>query len=73
MTTTSCLSDKMRALAADRPGSAKRLIEAADNLDIVVDGYFCNAEHQTHTAKQFLSAYAKARLLWCEVTGEPLV
>lgn len=70
--TTIYLSDRMRALAADRPGSAKRLLEAADNLDVAIKGYFTVEGGQTHTAKEFLAAYATARILYCEITGEPL-
>ena len=67
------LSNKMRKLVADRgeedlPDGFAR---AAENFDKATNGYFANP--QTVNAPSFIAAYAKARRLWCEATGESLI
>lgn len=46
-------------------------IEVAEALEAAADGFY--AEPQTVGARAFLGAYARARRIWCERTGEPLV
>jgi uncharacterized iron-regulated protein len=60
----------MITLAATHARSAE-LREKAEALAKATDGFF--GKPQTHTAKQFLGAWARARRLWCDCTGEPLV
>lgn len=62
---------KMRALAASDHPRAAELHEKADAFETAAKGYF--GLPQTHTAKQFFGAYARARILWIEITVEPLV
>ena len=64
------LADKMRAAA---PGHLREteLIEKADAFDAASDGFY--AEPQTVPVKSFLGAWARARKLWSEVSGEPLI
>ena len=64
------LGDKMRALAETHERSAE-LTEKADAFDKAAEGFY--AEEQTVSAPKFLGAFARARKLWCELTGEPLV
>ena len=68
---TTCLSEQMRAYAADRPSIVRDFIAKADAFDEAAAGFY--AQPQTHNAAQFLGAYARARKAWCEATGEPLV
>lgn len=65
---------------------ARQMIERADadqlphdhvmrvkamEFENVCNGYI--AEPKTHTAKQLLGAWARARNTWCEYTKEPLL
>lgn len=65
------LSDKMRALAATGHERADELVEKADAFDAGIEGFY--ADPQTVTAPQHLGRWARARRLWCECSGEPLV
>lgn len=65
------LWEKMRALAAGDHPRAAELLDKAQAFEAATHGYF--NEEPTHTAKQFLGAFARARRLWCDITGEPLV
>lgn len=65
------LSKRMLALAESGHARATELREKADAFDVATAGFY--AEPQTHDAKQFMGAYARARRLWCEITGESLV
>lgn len=65
------LSDKMRALAATGHKAALDLCEKATALDTASAGFY--AEPQTVSVQSFLGAWARARQLWCDCTGEPLV
>lgn len=69
------LSDRMRALAAgDGAGEHERAEELrarAMNFDKAAEGFY--ATPQRLDAKGFAGAWARARKLWCEITGEPLV
>jgi len=62
------LSDRMRAL--DHPRSAE-LREHADKLDAATAGFY--GDPQTVDVRQFMGAWARARKLWCSVTGESLL
>ncbi|OJU22715.1 MAG: hypothetical protein BGN95_03875 [Sphingomonas sp. 66-10] len=65
------LSDKMRSLAdLDHP-RAVELREKAGAFDVAATGFY--AEPQTVTVKSFLGAWARARRLWSECSGEPLL
>lgn len=55
------LTDRMRALAATGHPRAEELHAAADRIDAAT------------TISQIVGAWAKARRLWCEITGESLV
>jgi hypothetical protein len=60
----------MRALANGHE-RGDELRQRAEEFDTAADGYY--GEPQTHTTPQFMGAYARARKLWCEITGESLV
>lgn len=66
------LPQRMRAMADSRGLSADHDLRVkADALDAAIDGYFANPP--TKDAKQFLGAWARARRVWCDFTGEPLI
>lgn len=65
------LGDKMHALAASPHPRAVELIEKAEAFDAATAGYY--SDPQTVSAPKFLGCFARARKLWCEITGEPLV
>lgn len=69
---TTALADRMRAYAA-RVDSAtgERLIELAADLDAKTAGFY--AEPQTVSVAAFVGAWTRARRLWREVTGEPVL
>lgn len=64
------LADRMDALAASHPRGDELRLKAAD-LREGANG-FC-AVPQTVSAQSFMGRWARARRLWCEVTGEPLI
>lgn len=66
------LYEKMRALASSGHPRAAELIEKAADLEAGVNGYFGDVP-PTINAPSFLGRYARARILWCECSGEPLV
>ncbi len=59
------LSQRMRALAERGHPRAEDMIREADALEKVIEGGF--------NAPRLLGAWARARRLWCECTGEDLV
>jgi hypothetical protein len=59
------LAEKMRQLAASGHERAADLKKLADEFDAVSD--------YSKGPKALLGAWARARRLWCECTGEPLV
>lgn len=65
------LSDKMRALADRGHVRADELREKAKAFDDAAAGFY--AEPQTVDVKKFMGCWARARRLWCDVSGEPLV
>ncbi len=59
------LPDKMRSLASSGHPQAEALVQRADELE--------RAVVELLSAKQILGAWARARRLWCDCTGEPLI
>lgn len=68
---TTPLGNKMRELADEGHPRAGELREKAEAFETVAAGFY--AEIQTHTAQQHLGAWARARRLWSECSGEPLL
>lgn len=64
------LADKMDALAATHPRGVE-LREKADALRVGIAGFY--GEPQTVTVQSFMGRWARARKLWCEITGEALI
>lgn len=64
MTDRTPLSKQMHALADKGDFRAVELREKADALDAAADG---------KDMRKMLGAWARARRLWCDVTGESLV
>lgn len=71
VTERTALSIRMHALADTDHERAAELRDKADKFDIATAGML--ATPQTHFAPQVLGAFARARRLWCDITGEPLV
>lgn len=65
------LGAKMARLAAEGHERAADLREKADAFEAAASGYY--GDPQTVGVKTFLGCYARARTLWCECSGEPLV
>jgi hypothetical protein len=65
------LSDKMRVLADEGHERADELREHAAAFDVAAEGYY--GETQTVEPKAFLGTWSRARRVWCECSGEPLV
>lgn len=67
------LADAMVKYATAHPDHPKaaELCVKAQAFDDATTGYY--GETQTHTAQQFLGAWARARRLLSEVSGEPLI
>ena len=64
------LADRMDALADHHP-RGEDLREKAKALREGIAGFYANP--QTIAVPTFLGRWARARMLWCEITGEPLV
>lgn len=72
MSDTTTLGDDMRGRAdKDNLPAAHPMRLLADAFDVAAYGYA--AKEQTHTVKQFMGAWARARKCWSEYTGEPLI
>lgn len=65
------LSAKMRALADRKHPQAAELREKADAFDAATAGFY--GEPQTVDVRKFMGCWARARRLWSDVSGEPLV
>lgn len=65
------LVPEMRALADKGHERADELGTLADDLEAKAAGFYGNP--QTVGVKSFVGAWARARRVWSEVTGEPLV
>ena len=59
------LGDRMRALASRGHPRADELVEKADAME--------KAASEFTDAKKVLGTWARARRLWCDCTGEPLM
>lgn len=66
------LSKRMHALADTGHPRAAELREKADAFDAATTAHY-DPKHTPETAKRMLGAFARARRLWCDITGEPLV
>lgn len=66
------LSDNMRALAASGHPRAEELIAKAGEFDAKTAAHYSETGDRD-TAKSMLGAWARARRLWADCTGEPLV
>ena len=60
------LSDKLRTLGTHEA------TKAADDFDEAVEKAFSD-EGTPENAKRLLGCWARARRVWCDATGEPLV
>lgn len=65
------LSERMHALAETGHERAVELREKADAFDSATAGFY--SEPQTVGVAKFMGAFARARRLWCDITGESLV
>lgn len=66
------LHENMRRLAEQVPERADALIEKADALEASVKRAYAD-DGTKDDVKRMLGCWARARGLWSEVTGEPLV
>jgi len=64
------LPERMRELAETCNDLLPDWLEKAEAFEKAINGFW--GFPQTVTPQSFLGAYARARLLWCNVTGEPL-
>jgi hypothetical protein len=71
MNKRTALSQAMHALADTGHARAAELREKADAFDEGAAGFYANP--QTITVQSFVGRFARARRLWCDITGEPLV
>ena len=65
------LAGRMRERAKSDHAHSFELIDKAAKLEAASVGFF--GESQTHSAQQLLGSWARARRLWCELTGESLI
>jgi len=66
------LASKMRTLASQQEAdTAQRLVDLVDKFERAAAGFY--SEPQTVSAKSFLGAWARARRVYCEITGEALI
>lgn len=71
MTEPDGLRGKMRDLADSGHPRAAELRAKADEFERKARGFY--ADPQTCDVKSFMGAWARARKLWSECSGEPLV
>lgn len=69
--TRTALSERMHALADTGHARSAELRDLAHKFDLATAGF--HAEPQTCTVQKFMGCFARARRLWCDITGEPLV
>lgn len=70
MSDRTALSIRMHALADSGHERAEELRLKADAFDTATEGLY--ATPQTCSVAKFMGAFARARRLWCDITGEPL-
>lgn len=68
---TTKLGDQMRALADTGHIRAEELREKAAAFDAGAIGFY--SDPQTVDVKKFVGTFARARRLWCDITGESLI
>lgn len=75
MTREATLPERMRALANMPVGEhhAEELRRRADQLDAFIAKRPASPQADARTLRNLLAAWAGARLLYCKITGEPLV
>lgn len=71
MVERTALSERMHKLADEGHERADELREKGQAFDDATAGFY--AEPQTVTVQKFMGCFARARRLWCDITGEPLV
>lgn len=64
------LHDRMRRLAVTHPRKDE-LLAVAGEFEKAARGFY--GDPQTVDAKKFVGTWARAKRLWCECTGEPIV
>jgi hypothetical protein len=64
------LPTKMDNLAKSHPRSVE-LAQNASALRVAINGYW--GEQQTVDVRKFVGAWARARRIYCESSGEPLI
>ena len=69
---TQSLQDRMRALADKGGPEAAELRQKADALDVAIARVISELGTKEDT-KHMLGCWARARRLWCDITGESLV
>lgn len=65
------LAPRMRALADSGHTRATELRELADKFELAATGFY--SDPQTVSVKVMMGTWARARRLWCDCTGEPLI
>jgi hypothetical protein len=65
------LAGRMRERAKTDNTHSFELIDKAAKLEAASAGFF--SEKQTHSAQQLLGSWARARRLWCDLTGESVI
>lgn len=71
MTDHNSLPERMHALADTGHARAAELRTQADALNAAIDGALATPE--TCSVPKLLGTWAKARRLWCDITGESLI
>lgn len=64
------LADKMRDLADKGHQRADELFDRANALDVAAAGFY--GVIQTVSTNVFIGTWSRAKLLWCDCSGEPL-
>jgi hypothetical protein len=71
MTDKISLVERMREFAKTHTDLPADWLEKADDFEAATTGFY--SDSQTVDAKSFLGAWARARRLWCDTTGDPLI
>lgn len=65
------LSERMRLLATQRDDLPANWLDTAQAFDDAATGFY--ASPPTVDVRKFMGCFARARRMWCDATGEPLV
>ena len=65
------LAKRMQAMAATDPANAAELRKHASALEAAAEGLY--ATPPTVSARAFIGTWARARVAWSRITGEPLI